>query len=400
VATVQNSSVKSRVTQSSLFRIEDSLEPIRELPFVEEENVVSRKKLKLVDLFAGIGGFHYGVSAAAARFNLGVKTLLVSEIEPSCQQTYAQNHRVEVQGDINTVDLHGVEAGADIVTAGFPCQPFSNSGLKLGLKDPRGQFYFRIEEIIKSYNAKSFILENVSGIRKNGGGNFQSKLSVNPQSIGKTMSFLEDQLLKLRDYSVQWVEIDSSKLGSPQVRKRVYIIGIHRDYARDFSISFAKYAANPFISIVDDVKIKELELSSQQEKNLRSFMKRPPSFHDGMRRVGNAYLCAGGNVGQGYHAHGMVPTLTKVWARFLPIYFPHGRENLPDIGEPEFVPNGFYGRGYLRRASVREVMRLQGFPDSFEPHPNNGIAYEHAGNAVNAKVVREIASLLLAKINK
>ena len=117
-----------------------------------------------------------------------------------------------------------------------------------------------------------------------------------------------------------------------------------------------------------------------------------------MRRVGNAYLCDGGNVGQGYHAYGMVPTLTKVWARFLPIYFPHSRETLPSVDEPEFLPNGFYGRGYFRRASVREVMRLQGFPNSFKPHPNPGIAYEHAGNAVNAKIVREIAENLLAKI--
>ena len=127
-------------------------------------------------------------------------------------------------------------------------------------------------------------------------------------------------------------------------------------------------------------------------------MSKPPSYKDGMRRIGNAYLCAGGNVGQGYHAHGMVPTLTKVWARFLPIYFPHGRENLPKSGLKEFEPNQYYGKGYLRRASVREVMRLQGFPDSFVPHISNRIAYEHAGNAVNAKIVREIADSIFSKI--
>jgi site-specific DNA-cytosine methylase len=84
----------------------------------------------------------------------------------------------------------------------------------------------------------------------------------------------------------------------------------------------------------------------------------------------------------------------------LPIYFPHGRENLPEIESREFLPNGFYGKGYLRRASVREVMRLQGFPDSFQPHVTNRIAYEHAGNAVNAKIIREIADNLLHYIKK
>ena len=162
-----------------------------EKPFVEEENLTSKKKIKIVDLFAGIGGFHYGIAAAAAKINHGVKPLLVSEIEPSCQETYSLNHNCEVQGDINKIRLKDFIDDADIVTAGFPCQPFSNSGLKLGLSDPRGQFYFKIEEIIKKFNTKSFILENVSGIRTNGGGKFKSELAFNPQPIGQTMHFLE-----------------------------------------------------------------------------------------------------------------------------------------------------------------------------------------------------------------
>jgi len=378
--------------------MEAKKKPIREKPFVEEENLSSRKKVKIVDLFAGIGGFHYGIAASAAKIGYGVKPLLVSEIEPSCQQSYTTNHKCDVQGDINKIHLKDFIDDADIVTAGFPCQPFSNSGLKLGLSDPRGQFYFKIEEIIKKFHAKSFILENVSGIRKNGGGNFQSSLAFNPQSIGKTMNFLEENLMKLKDYSVKWIEIDSSSLGSPQVRKRVYIIGIHKDFSKDLELSFKNYEEHAFISIAENQYNEKLELSDNQEANLRSFMTNAPSYHDGMRRVGQAYLCAGGNVGQGYHAYGMVPTLTKVWARFMPIYFPHEKENLPSLDEKEFKPNRYYGKGYLRRASVREVMRLQGFPNSFTPHESDSIAYEHAGNAVNAKIVREIADNLLSQI--
>ena len=375
---------------------------IDELPYVEEENLKSRKKVQIVDLFAGIGGFHYGIAASAARIGMGVKPLLVSEIEPSCQQTYSANHRCEVQGDVNKLDLSNVGEVADIVTAGFPCQPFSNSGLKLGLSDPRGQFYFRIEEIIKKFSAKSFILENVPGIKTNGGGSFPSKLAFKPQMVGQTMKYLEQNLLKMKDYYIRWMEIDSSQLGSPQVRKRVYIIGIHKDFVHELDFQFGNYQSNTFMSVVDQIKIESLEFSENQEANLRSFINQssPPSYKDGMRRVGKAYLCDGGNVGQGYHAHGMVPTLTKVWARFLPIYFPHERENLPEIQSREFSPNRYYGKGYLRRASVREVMRLQGFPDSFQPHATNRLAYEHAGNAVNAKIIREIADNLLHYIKK
>ena len=371
---------------------------VREKPYVEEENLTSKKKIKIVDLFAGIGGFHYGVAASAAKIGYGVKPLLVSEIEASCQETYKENHGCEVQGDINKINLKDFLGDADIVTAGFPCQPFSNSGLKLGLSDPRGQFYFKIEEIIKKFHAKSFILENVSGIRKSGGGSYSSTLAIEPQTIGKTMKFLEENLAKLKNYSVKWIEIDSGSLGSPQVRKRVYIIGVHKDFTRDLELDFNNYQSHAFVSIAEKQEIKQLELSKNQETNLRSFMSNPPSYHDGMRRVGQAYLCAGGNVGQGYHAHGKVPTLTKVWARFMPIYFPHEKENLPSLDEKEFKPNRYYGKGYFRRASVREVMRLQGFPNSFTPHETDSIAYEHAGNAVNAKIVREIADNLLAQI--
>ena len=375
---------------------------IVEKPFVEEEDLKSLKKIKIVDLFAGIGGFHYGIAASAARLNMGVKPILVSEIEPSCQLTYGVNHKCEVQGDINQLDLSGVNEVADILTAGFPCQPFSNSGLKLGLSDPRGVFYFRIEEIIKRYSAKSFILENVPGIKTNGGGSFRSKLAFQPQMIGQTMKYLEQNLMKLKDYHVRWMEIDSSQLGSPQVRKRVYIIGIHKDFVQEFEFQFGSYQPNTFMSVVEKIKIESLEFSDNQEANLRSFISQstPPSYKDGMRRVGKAYLCAGGNVGQGYHAHGMVPTLTKVWARFLPIYFPHEKENLPEVENREFSPNRYYGKGYLRKASVREVMRLQGFPDSFKPHQTARVAYEHAGNAVNAKIIREIADNILHYIKK
>ena len=373
---------------------------IKEKPFVEDENIISRKKIQIVDLFAGIGGFHYGIAAAAAKIDHGVKPLLVSEIEPSCQETYSRNHKCEVQGDINGIGLTDFQGDADIVTAGFPCQPFSNSGLKLGLSDPRGQFYFKIEEIIKGFNSKSFILENVSGIRTNGGGKYQSQLAIKPQTIGKTMHYLEQNLMNLKDYTVRWLEVDSSSLGSPQVRKRVYIIGLHKDISKELNLDFKGYQKQAFISIAEKQVIESLELSDNQLRNIKSFMKSAPSYHDGMRRVGQAYLCAGGNVGQGYHAHGMVPTLTKVWARFLPIYFPHENEILPNIEERAYIPNKFYGEGYIRKASVREAMRLQGFPDSFTPHGTDRIAYEHAGNAVNAKIVREIAEILLGYIKK
>jgi len=385
--------------------------PVSENAYIANIKTTYEEKINIVDLFAGIGGFHYGIAAAANKKGRSVEPLLVSEIEKSCQEIYALNHDFDaVQGDINEIKLRNFKGEADIVTAGFPCQPFSNSGLKKGLSDPRGQFYSKIVEIIKKFEAKSFILENVSGIRKNGGGNYLSELAIGEQYIGESMRTLERHLSDLTDYKVKWLEIDSSKLGSPQVRKRVYIVGIQKKYLEtldgDFKIKLDNYVQNDFFHIADDEADNDprYELSSKQTANIKSFMEvGPPSYHNGMRRVGKAYLCAGGNVGQAYHADGLVPTLTKVWARFLPIYFPNKGEMRPRLDSQgldikEFTPCENYRNGLIRRASVKEVMMLQGFPENFEPHKTHRIAYEHAGNAVNAKVIREIADNLFRYI--
>jgi DNA-cytosine methyltransferase len=372
------------------------------------------ENIQLVDLFAGIGGFHYGIGAAARQLGIGVQTQLVSEINKSCQMVYEHNHgnTKSIQGDINEINLKKFAQGeADFLTAGFPCQPFSNSGRKMGLSDPRGQFYERIQEIILAFRAKTFILENVPGMTKNGGKSFPSQLAfLENQKIGTTMQTLEKAMIhglqsssrsKSR-YNIKWIEVNSAHLGSPQVRKRVYIIGVRADLGEipDFSLLNVKSRGTVFNEIAEDNPSGELALSKNQEKNIRSFMKRgsAPSYTEGMRRVGQAYLCEGGNVGQAYHAYGLVPTLTKVWARFLPIYFPTDNETLPAVGEVDFTPGREYGKGQIRRASVREVMRLQGFPDSFVPHERDSEAYQHAGNAVNSLVVQAIAAQLLTVI--
>jgi site-specific DNA-cytosine methylase len=217
------------------------------------------------------------------------------------------------------------------------------------------------------------------------------------------MRELEENLLNLKDYDVMWFELNSSDFGSPQVRRRVYIVGIRKDVLgkSDFQIELKRYQRRKFKDIAQKGYLPQLSLSPTQEKNIRSFMKSAPSFKDGMRRVGKAYLCEGGNVGQAYHAHGLVPTLTKVWARFLPIYFPEEDEAKP-WGSSSFEPDHLYKSGKsgtIRRASVKEVMRLQGFPDKFRPHENDLRAYEHSGNAVNALTVREIAENVLRYLN-
>lgn len=361
-------------------------------PFISARRGSFTSHLSHVDLFAGIGGFHVGIKAAAAEFGHGVSHMLASEIDSHCRATYERNYGYLPEGDVLDIQLRKYPKTADVLTAGFPCQPFSNSGRKLGLSDPRGQFFDVIRKMILHFTPRVFILENVPGMTTNGGSPQRSILSAGNRIIGTTMQRLERELVKLDDYEVTWFETDSSWFGSPQVRRRVYIVGQRRDFGPLPNFEFQQSKSHSFWDIkeeFDNHDFEQFRLSETQTENILQTMKRrPPSNHLGMRRVGQAYLCEGGNVGQAYHARGKVPTLTKIWARFLPIYFPHGNAINHEVGN--FEPNGWYGKGKIRRASVREAMRLQGFPDSFRPHPRAALAYEHAGNAVNAKVVYAI----------
>ncbi len=377
-------------------------------PFVEDGVKKSKNSIKIVDLFAGIGGFHYGIAAAAKKKRLAIEPLLVAEINEDCRDVYMANHKCGA--DVFQIDVKNLELGtrdqADILAAGFPCQPFSNSGRKRGLSDPRGEFYDAIVDAIMAFDTKTFILENVPGMRTNGGSAGTSRFAFVDQDIGHSMKRMEEKFDELeKKYDIKWLEINSSDIGSPQVRKRLYFIGVHKDLNVKLRLgeSFVihQYKKNAFTKIADRKRGNiDRGFSDKQLENIRRTLNPDckPSFKDGMRRVGKAYSCPGGNVGQAYHAYGMVPTLTKVWAGFLPIYFPHPDEKKPNFKTREFDPGALYGKGYLRRASVEEVMRLQGFPRSFVPHESARVAYEQAGNAVNAKVIREIADNLIRYI--
>jgi site-specific DNA-cytosine methylase len=91
--------------------------------------------------------------------------------------------------------------------------------------------------------------------------------------------------------------------------------------------------------------------------------------------------------------------LTAVWSHFLPLYLPAPGESVPDVTEVEFKPNGSYGRGLLRRATVREAVRLQGFPDDFELIGKRNDNYQQVGNAVNVNVVNALLESVIAALD-
>ena len=99
-----------------------------------------KRKLKFIDLFAGIGGFHQSLDS------LGHECVFASEINDDLRDLYELNFGMKCQGDINLIEVNNIEKH-DIICAGFPCQPFSKAGKQNGLNDEiNGNFFYKIME--------------------------------------------------------------------------------------------------------------------------------------------------------------------------------------------------------------------------------------------------------------
>lgn len=374
-------------------------------PFLKDRPVGKpRSRLfRIVDLFSGIGGFHLGLEKSAFELGRRVKLLFASDIDKAACDTYENNFGIRPLGDIAEIDASLVN-GCDVLCGGFPCQPFSNSGLKKGLADERGGLFYEIKRMIQEGDPKSFILENVSGILTNGGKGPRPLAQLQwagqtCKQIGTTMVKLEAELRGLKDYRVTWAILNTSHYGSPQVRRRVFVVGVHKDLAKS-AFRFPKPSPihNTMRGILEPNVSDKFDLNPNQWANVVKDMRarRAPTYRHGMRRVGRAYHCPGGNVGQTYHIDGLMPTLTRVWARFLPIYLPAKREQLPPSLQMEvFEPGIHYGKGHLRKATPREGLRLQGFPDNFKPNGSPVETYKQVGNAVHCMLVKAIGDNLL-----
>jgi DNA (cytosine-5)-methyltransferase 1 len=162
--------------------------------------------LKAVELFAGIGGFRLGLT------NANIETIWANDINELSYQVYESNFGKDslVLGDINKIPISDIP-NHDILTAGFPCQPFSPAGKKLGVRDSvRGTLFERIVEIIDKKQPKYFFLENVKRLLTMENG-YHFRVILNA--------------LSELDYFIEWRIISPISFGIPQNRDRIFIFG-------------------------------------------------------------------------------------------------------------------------------------------------------------------------------
>lgn len=166
-----------------------------------------------IDLFAGIGGFHL------AFHNCGAKCVFASEWDAPARKTYEHNFKKispelfengMFAGDITKVDAAQIP-DFDILTGGFPCQPFSQAGLKRGFNETRGTLFFDIARILKKKQPKAFFIENVRGLLNH--------------DNGRTFATIKHVIEQELGYSFFNKIIFASDFGVPQHRPRLFMVG-------------------------------------------------------------------------------------------------------------------------------------------------------------------------------
>lgn len=183
---------------------------------------MAKKKYTFIDLFAGLGGFHIALES------LGCKCVFASELREDLKQLYRNNfpNVKNVEGDITKINLGEIPVH-DILCAGFPCQPFSQAGNRLGFDDEgRGNMFDYICEIICAKGTEKpsiLLLENVSNLMGH--------------DHGETWRVIQEKLDRL-GYWVKAAILSPHQYGIPQHRKRIYIVGLRKDKGNLDSFTF------------------------------------------------------------------------------------------------------------------------------------------------------------------
>lgn len=318
---------------------------------ISEKYQSALKNYSFIDLFAGIGGFHYALSSYGAR---GV---FASEIDKHAAYTYYQNHGVKPEGDITQIDEKGIPPH-DILCAGFPCQAFSISGKQRGFEDTRGTLFFDIIRIVREHEPKIVLLENVKNLIRHDGGN--------------TLAVIKDSL-KLLGYEVYYDILNASHYGLPQNRERIYFIAFRKDLevpAFQFPKSQGKHVA--LHQVLEDNPEEAKVIKRDDISIYKSLLFSEDTFFNKPVQIGK--VNKGGQGERIYHPSGHAITLSA-----------HGG----GVG----AKTGLYLiGGKIRKLSPRECARLQGFPETFKINPSPSQAYKQFGNAVAINVLQSIIS--------
>ena len=358
------------------------LELHEEAPFRDENN---NPKFRFIDLFAGIGGIRLPFQ------QLGGECVFSSEWDKFAQRTYAANYGEVPSGDITQIVASDIP-DHDILMGGFPCQSFSQAGLKKGFEDTRGTMFFEIQRILGEKRPKVFLLENVKQLKGHDKGRtLQTILNI---LTGESDLPLDDvpmsddareALGKKLNYWVDYKVLRAADFGIPQNRERIFIVGFDRDYFGgniDFNKIFKWPEPTNQPTKVGDILESQEILDTLEDKYTIS----DKLWAGHLRRKAEHGIK--GN-GFGYSLFNRESSYTNtISAR----YYKDGSEVLIDQSHLGKNP---------RKLTPRECARLQGFPDDFIVDAvSQGQIYKQFGNSVCVKVIQAVAKQIVTVLDQ
>lgn len=325
--------------------------------------------MKVISLFSGCGGLDLGFEKA------GFDIPVANEIDKKVWTTYRVNHPKThlIEADIRNVKkeevLKYIDGEVDGIIGGPPCQSWSEAGSLKGIKDVRGQLFFEYIRILKEFKPKFFLAENVSGMLAN-------RHSEAVQNIF--------QLFEESGYDVFFNMVNAKDYGVAEERKRVFYIGFRRDLNIDFGFPKGSTKDNDkkltLRDVIWDLQDNVVPAGCKNQHNPEAVNnneyftgKFSPIFMSRNRvKSWDEQAFTVQASGRQCQLHPQAPKMTKFGKDDF--RFALGNENL------------------YRRMSIREVARIQGFPDDFQfIYKDTNTAYKMIGNAVPVNLAFEIA---------
>lgn len=318
---------------------------------------------KVIELFAGAGGLALGMEMA------GLEKEALVEIDKDCVNTMKYNRPKWkiIHNDIKNIDFSNMKA--DIVSGGFPCQPFSYSGKKLGFEDTRGTMFFEFARCIKEVQPKIILAENVEGLLRHDNGN--------------TLKTILNVLNEL-GYKTKYKVVNSLNHGVAQKRKRLIIIGTKEEYEFEFPVE------NERIKTLRDVlkNVPDSDGMKYSEKRKKILDLVPPGgcwvdlpIEIQKEFMGKSFFSGGGKRGMARRLSWNEPCLTLTTS-------PSQKQTErchPDETRP---------------FTVREYARIQSFPDNWEFKGTISSQYKQIGNAVPVLVGKALGEQLIKCLDK
>ena len=315
-------------------------------------------KLKVLSLCSGYGGFEFGLNKA----NIDYEVIGFSEIDEYAIQCYNQNHynicfeKQEISklgnhsgenlGDLTKINPKELK-DFDLLTAGFPCQSFSQAGKQLGIEDLRGQIIFYILKILEEKKPKLTILENVKGLTQ--------------KKFKDVFDFILKELDKI-GYYVKWDVLNSKDYIVPQNRERVFFICYRKDLKENFDkFEFPKKQERKLVlSDILEEKVDEKYYLSEKAINKIEYL----NFFIFPRKKDGKLINGSYN---------------RVWHK----------DEVGSIGvahQPNILENQ---KQRIRKLTPTECFRLMGFLDDEINLDNisNSQRYKLAGNGVDIQLV-------------